>query len=780
MEDNFSRKGAKAQRRSVRSAAAPGGFASLRKSSYLIREEPVRAILLALFLVLSATFSIREHDPPAVLSAAVSPELFSADRAVRHLAVIAEKPHPIGSSEHSVVRDYLVRELSNAGLEPQIQQATVATEKGPPIEVSTVENVLARLAGTSGGKAVLLVAHYDSVPNSFGASDDGSSVAALLETLRALKAGPPLKNDVIFLFTDAEESGLLGARAFVNEHPWAKDLGVVLNFEARGNSGPVIMFETTDDNGWLITQFAHAAPDPVAYSLSYEIYKLLPNQTDFNVFRKAGMAGFNFAQIDGLSHYHTSFDNRQAVDESSLQHHGTYALALTRHFGNLDLSQTKERNAIYFDLFGDVLVHYSSLWVIPLTLFMCALFVAVVIVGFRKGKLTVRGLGLGFLSLFVSLVIASLASWLLWKLVWLIRGGPPLEAIQSRLLLMSFVALALATTTAVYVLVRNRADIINLGTGALLWWLILMIVTSIFLPGGSFLFHWPLLFGLIGLGWMILAPPGKSTLNILILGLCAVPGIVLLVPTIYQMFVGLTLNWVPLVIALTVLLFGLLMPQLRFVVAPFKWVLPGVSVAVAIVLLVAGGLSNYGSTDRQSSPIYYALNTDTGKAVWASDPTRRDERTSALFTGGEQKGMLSDFAYARKSREYTLSSAPVATLPAPQMSVLEDKTTDGVRAIRMRISSPRQAGIFFVYLDSQAEVVKTLVDNKVIDDGSKKPWGLRIDGFPQQGIELQLLVRASEPLKLRLVDQSYGLPTLPGSVSQSNSDFTFLAKSFTL
>ena len=741
------------------------------KTAYLIREEPVRAILLALFLVLSATFSIREHDPPAVLSAAVSPELFSADRAVRHLAVIAEKPHPIGSAEHSVVRDYLVRELSNAGLEPQIQQATIATEKGPPIEVSTVENVLARLKGTSSGKAVLLVAHYDSVPDSFGASDDGSSVAALLETLRALKAGPPLKNDVVFLFTDAEESGLLGARAFVDEHPWAKDLGVVLNFEARGNSGPVIMFETTDDNGWLIRQFAHASPFPVAHSLSYEIYKLLPNQTDFNVFRKAGFAGFNFAQIDGLSHYHTSFDNRQAVDEGSLQHHGSYALALTRYFGNLDLSQTKERNAVYFDLFGNVLVHYSSLWVIPLTLFVCALFVALVVLGLRKGKLTIRGIVLGFLSLFVSLVIASGVSWLLWKVVWLIRGGPPLEAIQSRLLLMSFVVLALATTSAVYVLMRARATVVNLGVGALLWWLILMIVTSIFLPGGSFLFHWPLLFGLIGLGWMILAPQGKGSLNTLILGLCAVPAIVLLVPTIYQMFVGLTLNWVPLVIALTVLLFGLLMPHLGYIVAPFKWVLPVVSVAVAILLLVAGGLSNYGSTEKQSSNVYYALNTDTGKAVWASDPARGD--------GDQQKGMLSDFAYARKSREYALSSAPVAALPAPQMSVLEDKSIDGVRAIRMRISSPRQAGIFFVYLDSNADVLKTLVNNKVVDEAPdpKKQWGLRIDGFPQQGIELQLFVKASEPLKLRLVDQSYGLPN---ATSQSNSDFTFLAKSFSL
>jgi Peptidase family M28 len=757
-----------------------------QKTAYLIREEPVRAILLALF-ILSASFSIREYDPPAVLSAAVSPELFSADRAVRHLSVIAEKPHPLGSIEHSIVRDYLVRELSNAGLEPQIQQATIVTGKGPPLEISTVENVLARLKGTSSGKAVLLVAHYDSVPNSFGASDDGASVAALLETLRALKSSPPLKNDVVFLFTDAEESRLLGARAFVAEHPWAKDLGVVLNFEARGNSGPVIMFETTDENGWLIKQFAHASPFPVAHSLSYEIYKLLPNQTDFNVFRKAGMVGLNFAQIDGLSHYHTSFDNRQSVDEESLQHHGSYALALTRYFGNLDLGRTKERNAVYFDLFGNLLVHYSSLWVIPLTFFVCTLFVALLVLGLRRLKLTIRGIALGFLSLFVSVLVTSLLSWLLWKAVWLIRGGPPIEATQSRFLMWSFVALTLATTSAVCVLMRNRSTILDLGVGALLWWLILMVVTSIFLPGGSFLFHWPLLFSLIGLAWMIWAPQSKSSLNLLILGLSSVPGIVLVIPIIYQMFVGLTLSWIPLSIALPVLLFGLLMPHLRFIAGPFTWVLPGVSLAAAIVLLVVGGLSNYGNTEQQPSRIYYALNTDTGKAVWASDPASRDERASALYTGSEQKGMLADFAYARTSQEYSLSSAPVASLPAPEMSVLEDKSTDGVRAIRMRISSPRQAGIVFVYLDSKADVLKTLVNNKLIDDESaassepKKQWGLRIDGFPQQGLELQLQVRASESLKIRLVDQSYGLPPpLAGTAPQPNSDFTFLAKSFSL
>jgi len=102
----------------------------------------------------------------------------------------------------------------------------------------------------------MLVAHYDTVSRSPGAADDGAAVAALLETLRALNAGPPLRNDLIVLITDGEEPGMLGARAFVAEHPWLRDVGVVCNFEARGTRGPSIMFETSSDNGRLIREFA--------------------------------------------------------------------------------------------------------------------------------------------------------------------------------------------------------------------------------------------------------------------------------------------------------------------------------------------------------------------------------------------------------------------------------------------------------------------------------------------------------------------------------------------
>lgn len=755
------------------------------KTAHLLREDAVTAILLAVFLVLVATFSIREHDPPAAAGAAVSPETFSAGRAVQHLSVIADKPHPMGSAAHGVVQDYLVKQLSEAGVEPQVQTATVTTEKGPPLQAASVQNIVARLKGTGPSKAVLLVAHYDSALTSFGASDDGMAVASLLETLRALKTGATLKNDVIVLFTDGEENGLLGARAFVNEHPWAKDVGVVLNFDARGNSGPVMMFETSNNNGWLIEQLAEASPFPMAHSLSYEIYRLLPNDTDMTVFKRAGLSGLNFANIDGINRYHTPLDNLAGIDQNSMQHQGSYALALTQRLGNQDLTQTKERNAVYFDLFGRFLVHYSSAWVIPLTLVVSALFLALLVVGLRKQKLSVRGIAVGFGSLFVSVLVASLFGWLLWKAVWLLR--PSLEATQSRLLLFGFLALAIATTLAVYALVRNRVSLQDLATGALLWWFLLMIGSTFVMPGATFVFHWPLLFSLIGLAWILFAPADKtrSLLNLVVLSFCALPAIILMVPVIYQIFVGLTLNWSIVVIALMVLLFGLLLPHLRLIATPFKWFGPGLSAAAAVVLLAAGVLTTANATEKPANRIFYALNADTGKAVWASDITQRDERTAQFFTGSEEKGTLADFAYGGKSRQYTLNPAPVATLPAPELSVLEKKETDGVQTLRLRITSPRQAGSVSIFVDSNAQVLSASVNNKQMDE-LKDRWGLFVDGLPKEGVELVLQIRTTEPLKIRVVDQSFGLPPVNAASSQqppmtsARPDTTFVMKTYSL
>jgi hypothetical protein len=548
------------------------------------------------------------------------------------------------------------------------------------------------------------------------------------------------------------------------------------------------MFETSDNNGWLIEQFGEAAPLPMAHSLSYELYRLLPNSTDMNAFKKAGMPGLNFANIDGIERYHNPLDNMQGVDQSGMQHRGSYALALTRHLGNLDLSQPRSRNAIYFDLFGKWLIRYSTAWVLPLTLFVTALFVTLLVLGLRRRILSGREIGWGFLALIVSMIVPSLAAWLLWTVIWKISPGPSAEATQSRLLFLAFVALAIATTLAVYAFASKRARSENLVMGAALWWVVLMVGVSFFLPGASFIFHWSLLFSFIGLGWMFLAPESKKKSNIvnsLILSVCALPAILLMAPLIYQIFVGMTLNWSVLVVALLVLLLGLLLPHLRLIAAPFKWALPAASAAAAIVLLVAGVLSNAAIAEQPSSRIVYALNADTGKAVWASDLSQRDQRTGQFFNGAEQKGTLADFAYKRTSAQYSLAEAPVLPLAAPEMSVLEDKSADGVRTLRLQLKSAREAGTLFLYLDSNAQVVDAWVNKMPIEDHPDQ-WGMYIEGIPREGVEFKLQVKTSEPLKFRLVDQSYGLPPVNAAASSQAAllagrpDLTLLVKSFSL
>ena len=233
------------------------------RSPYLVgalRSEMWLGAAALLVVGACALLALWQLNPPRSLDASAPPSEFSSGRALKHIEAIAARPRPIGSAAHAETRDYLLRELSSLGLTAEVQRASgVNRRTGSALSAATVENVLARLKGVTDGPAVLLVCHYDSVPAGPGASDDGSGVASLLETARALKTQTPLRNDVIFLFTDAEETGLLGAKAFAEEHAWVKEVGVVLNFEARGHTGQSIMFETSPDNRWLVEQFASAA-----------------------------------------------------------------------------------------------------------------------------------------------------------------------------------------------------------------------------------------------------------------------------------------------------------------------------------------------------------------------------------------------------------------------------------------------------------------------------------------------------------------------------------------
>ncbi len=157
----------------------------------------VASLSILLTLMLVGVLSVIRLSPPAVAPATAPATMFSAARAMVHLREIAQRPHPTGSLENAGVRAYLVDQLAALGVQPEVQRATSVNHQPGVTTAAVVHNIVARIPGTVSSGALLLVAHYDTVPTSPGASDDGAGVVTILETVRALLAGPALQNDVI-------------------------------------------------------------------------------------------------------------------------------------------------------------------------------------------------------------------------------------------------------------------------------------------------------------------------------------------------------------------------------------------------------------------------------------------------------------------------------------------------------------------------------------------------------------------------------------------------------
>lgn len=717
---------------------------------------------------LVASLAIWLQHPPTPVPATAAVTEFSAERAMQHVEAIARSPRPIGSANHAAARDYIIQQLRAFGFEPEIQKTTAINSTGAPLFLAgTVENIVARRKGTGDGRAVALVAHYDSVSTGPGANDDGVAVAALLETARALTAGPQLRNDVLLLFTDGEETGLLGARAFVAEHPWAKEVEIALNFEARGNGGPSVMFETSPKNGALIRALAKATSHPLGNSLSYEIYKRLPNSSDFTVFKAAGWLGMNFAYINGLTHYHTQLDNPENVDARSLQHHGSYALALSRYFGAAVPAAKSEDDAIYFDALGFLLVRYPAWLAGPFAFGVLLLFSAVIWLGFRRGKLTGPGVIKGALLFFVSLIAAAAAVGAAWWLVRRIHPGysliPQGDSYSHGLYVIGFAALALATTAAIVGSFGRKISEANLFVGALLWWAVSMIAVTIWIIGGSYLPTWPLFFALLGLGYDFVGRdrPGVKLATVFF---CAIPGVLIVAPVAHLIFIAMPFALAPAVVLLVVLLFALLVPLLRSSTAGNRWAFPGIIVAIAIAFFVLAGRSSGSDKDhRQSNHVLYFLDAAKQRALWVSSDARPDEWTEQFFGKKPARGPLADpFPLGR--RAYLQAPATVASFQPPEAKVLEDVTANGVRHLRLHLLSRRGAERISVQVS--AEVLRAAIDGKDLTAdttaSAQKNWSLLYLALPKDGIELVLETRSTPPLAVRVLDESYGLPRLDG------------------
>ena len=495
---------------------------------------------------------IISHPPPEPRGPEIPPTEFSAARAfsdVVALTALGPRPSPkVGEQAvpaHEQGRDLVIRRLKELGLTPLSQDGSACTPRGSCGQVRNIlaffdphapdagdasrpgaaaavggagDSDAAAAAAAGAEPAVMLLAHYDSVPAGPGAGDDAAGVASVFEIVRALRQSGGLRRPLLVVTDDGEERGLFGARVFCKS-PWLQRVAVVLNFEARGNGGQTAMFETSEKSAWLVELYGNAVSRPVASSVIYSLYRTLPNDTDLTITKAAGLRGLNFAFADRVWNYHTPSDNADNLDRGSLQHMGDQGLAAARALLTRPELPTVDADAVWFDLFTLKLVLYRAVWAKAMAVLQALLLAAVMLVLLRRerayGWVLLQGAARGIVMLALALAMGFIVS----KLVVLLSGQPrpwhsrPLPTWLA--LVFGAAGAAMGGSALIDRLRPPRFLMVVYGTaaGGLALWTIPSLLLSFRVPGASYVFTLPALCGSAALLFAVLRTDFNEALN---------------------------------------------------------------------------------------------------------------------------------------------------------------------------------------------------------------------------------------------------------------------------
>lgn len=628
--------------------------------------------LISFFLIIGLVYlSFSSLMPKSGTPASISETKFSTERALIHLREITKAPHYIGTEEHARVREYIVEQLNGLGLKTEIQEGFIMNPKWKSLDKP--KNILAKIKGSGNGKSLLLLSHYDSaLTPSFGASDAGSGVVTILETIRAFQASAKTPtNDIIILFTDAEEVGLDGARLFVKNHPWAKNVGIALNFEARGSGGPSNMIvETNSGNKNLINAFMEAdVKFPVASSLMYSIYKMLPNDTDSTVLRQGGdIDGFFFAFIDDHFDYHTANDNFENLDRNTLQHQGEYLLPLVHYFADADLSSLKSsEDHVYINVPILKMISYPFAWIIPMLILAISVFTILIVYGLNKKVLSGKTIARSFVPFLLAFVSCGLIGFYGWKLLLVLY--PQYSEIQhgftynGHIYISFFVLVSLAILFGVYHRYSKKTNVASLLIAPLIFWLLINVIVAIYLKGAAF-FIIPVFLGLLSL-WILIRQEKPNLILMVIIGALA---IFMFVPLIQFFPVGLGLKMLVGSSLITALLFGILLSVFGFYSK--KGILSAVFILLAIVFFIKAHLTSNFTAERQkpNSLVYY-YDADTDETYWATYDKILDDWTKGYL--GENPEEASNYITYASGSKYAKGYSFAVEAPAKNIPLFK-------------------------------------------------------------------------------------------------------------
>ena len=697
---------------------------------------------------------------------------FNLDNALHHLKKISQKQHYVGSKEHKVVQNYIVAELQKMGLETEIQTQTAINRKW--FAATTAQNIITKIKGSEAGKSLLLLSHYDSsTHSSLGASDAGSGVVTILEGIRAFLANNKApKNDIIILISDAEELGLLGAQAFVDEHPWTKNVGLVLNFEARGSGGPSYMLmETNGKNSKLLSEFLAAKPNfPAANSLMYSIYKKLPNDTDLTVFRQdANINGFNFAFIGDHFDYHSAQDSYERLDRETLVHQADYLTTTLNYFAFSNLENlNSEEDFVYVNFPFSKLLTYPFSWVMPMLVIAIVIFLILLFFGFSLGKISVKDVLKGFVTFLISVILCGAISFGLWKLLLIIH--PHYNDIlhgftyNGYIYIVAFVFLNLWISLKTYKYFSREEKTTNLIIAPIFIWLVINGLISFYLKGSGF-FIIPVFSALLIVAITIFMDIEERSKRILFT-IISIPTIYIFAPMIKMFPVGLGLKNIFISSILVALIFGLMI--FSFHQKKATWML---KLSVLLTIIFFGNAtynSGFSIDNKKPNSIVYIQNFDDKTAYFGTYNTVLDSYTKQIFDETATKGSIKNAE--TKSKYNTSFSYHIKTdyknISSSSINIEFDTIIDDKRLLELVITPTRKVNKFEFITNNKLTLQQFKVNDALVNKGKnyeakKGTFLIYYMASSDDDVTLSFTINKDESLDFVLNEVTYDLLTNP-------------------
>ena len=737
-----------------------------------------------LILALLAWLALRPVVPPLPLGSDTPAAAFAASRATPAFRFLAQAPRPIASDSNARARQYIVERLRSLELDPQVhsasaQKTSVGFVGDYHVSVGVAHNILVRKDGSAPDHArrpaLLVASYYDSAPDKIGAAGASSLVAAMLETLRALQHGAPLANDVIFLFADGEKSGALGARAFASGHPWARNIGLVLQFDAAGNSGPLLLTGARGGNGQLVAGWIEAAPLAVGTSALSLLAREAPALLQGGPLDRVGPAGMRFANIEGSPGYTGAFDAPGNVAPATLQHAGDTMLALTRYFGDRPLAAIASADEVHFELPFAGQVHYSVEHVWALTRLVCFLFFLACCMAVKHLDMELRMLlagAMAFMMLAFALAVTAISLW---------KGFPSLHAgynpiangagARDRWYFLAYVTLGAALFIELQRILHKTIGTPATTLGALLVLVLALVAGSWAMPGATYLLAWPMISTLLVYGLLqipaVAALPHALRIAILLAGMA--PAVLLFAPLLQQVSTLFTSERSALLMLALSAMLGL--GTMLFAAMRRRFVAPLLLMVCFGAVMTAERTRQYEAALAAPNRMTYLNDAYSWKAWWVMPAEPLDAWSRPFFAEAKNGPRELREVYGMTRVEQWVARAPGHKVAYPDIVVLKDDDDGNRRRIVFTLRSKNKAPTMELRVDG-ADTLASRLDGKTLTDQRARSWSMSLHGTGEREHRFELDLSSDSIARIYIQERIPGLPDNAGGARPAHTPLT--------